>query len=237
MHMRRRSAAATTASGLPPFLAFLAWAAVTSRRPSSRATACISCIRALSELLAPVGSCAGHQEKCGHRKDIQKRREEKRGDTTLAIKPSSTNQHTQTTTAINSSYGADTLTGEGCPPEEGGYASAPSSHPASCIQCSTVCRQAEQTPSRTAHSKHPSSPFLPHPPPSGAYNPDAYYQELDQGFGDVGVDQVSVPVRALWARGGGGTGSLTPTNTWCVCMVVSAVGGSSPALAFLSCRH
>jgi hypothetical protein len=24
----------------------------------------------------------------------------------------------------------------------------------------------------------------------GAYNTDAYYQELDQGFGDVGVDQV-----------------------------------------------
>lgn len=24
----------------------------------------------------------------------------------------------------------------------------------------------------------------------GAYNTDAYYQELDQGYGDVGVDQV-----------------------------------------------
>lgn len=58
--MRRHPAAATTASDLPPFLAFLAWTAVTSRRPSHRAiTACISCIRALGGLLAPVGSCAG----------------------------------------------------------------------------------------------------------------------------------------------------------------------------------
>jgi hypothetical protein len=24
----------------------------------------------------------------------------------------------------------------------------------------------------------------------GAYNTDAYYEEIDQGFGDVGVDQV-----------------------------------------------
>jgi hypothetical protein len=31
----------------------------------------------------------------------------------------------------------------------------------------------------------------------GAYNTDAYYQELDQGFGDVGVDQV----RKEWREG------------------------------------
>lgn len=26
----------------------------------------------------------------------------------------------------------------------------------------------------------------------GAYNTDAYYEEIDQGFGDVGVDQVGL---------------------------------------------
>jgi hypothetical protein len=31
----------------------------------------------------------------------------------------------------------------------------------------------------------------------GAYNTDAYYEEVDQGFGDVGVDQVSLPFSHL----------------------------------------
>lgn len=32
----------------------------------------------------------------------------------------------------------------------------------------------------------------------GAYNTDAYYEEIDQGFGDVGVDQVTY-IPYVWA--------------------------------------
>jgi hypothetical protein len=69
-----------------------------------------------------------------------------------------------------------------------------------------------------AHVSCPSAPCPPLPPcprqtraqeqgkplkKEGAYDTDAYYAEKDQGFGDVGVDQVRGQGRGWGVEGGG----------------------------------
>lgn len=75
-------------------------------------------------------------------------------------------------------------------------------HPASSILCSTHCLLPDATDTARHCPTQRLPPSLPPPPPApGAYNPDAYYQEIDQGYGDVGVDQVGVSCVHCGARG------------------------------------